>query len=89
MGKLLGLPSWVHHIQEHTVQHMGRHMHSTKLKIEQMSNIFFTKNAMKKHTLQTRFWSSQPADISIQVHMLMTCIKKQVCYYLSSQAVHM
>jgi hypothetical protein len=44
---------------------------------------------MKKHTLQTRFWSSQPADISIQVHMLMTCIKKQVCYYLSSQAVHM
>lgn len=38
MGRLLGLLSLGHHKLEHTVvQHMDR-MHSTKLKIKQMSN---------------------------------------------------
>jgi len=51
MGRLLGLLSLGHRKLEHTVvQHMDR-MHSTKLKIKQMSN-----NLNLFHLVKKRMW---------------------------------
>lgn len=58
MGRLLGLPSWGRRKPEHTVVQHTDHMHSTKLKIKQMSNNFNLFIQEKKYGLMTLEFST-------------------------------